>query len=167
MLFRSRVVGRVKELYKLANGKYVAPAPLEDTLARSRFVAQAFVYGENKEHNVCLVAPDWVNVASKFGVEGVTMPAPCTFEPRAKSEERLENHRTEIVHLMEAEVEYHGSKFKSFEKPERVGVVSEGFNAARGMVTPKLSVKRAAVLAAHQLDIDGLYGDGEDVAVAA
>ena len=26
------------------------------------------------------------------------------------------------------------------------------------MVTPKLSVKRAAVLAAHQLDIDGLYG---------
>ena len=41
-----RVVGRVKELYKLANGKYVAPAPLEDTLARSRFIAQAFVYGE-------------------------------------------------------------------------------------------------------------------------
>ena len=68
---------------------------------------------------------------------------------------------------MEAEVEYHGAKFKSFEKPGRVGVVSEGFNAARGMVTPKLSVKRAAVLAAHQLDIDGLYGDGEDVAVAA
>jgi len=162
-----RVVGRVKELYKLANGKYVAPAPLEDTLARSRFIAQAFVYGENKEHNVCLVAPDWVNVANKFGVEGVTMPAPFTFEPRAKIEELLENHRTEIVHLMEAEVEYHGSKFKSFEKPERVGVVSEGFNAARGMVTPKLSVKRAAVLAAHQLDIDGLYGDGEDVAVAA
>ena len=114
-----------------------------------------------------MVAPDWVNVANKFGVSGVTMPAPFTFEPREKIEELLENHRTEIVHLMEAEVEYHGSKFKSFEKPERVGVVSEGFNAARGMVTPKLSVKRAAVLAAHQLDIDGLYGDGEDVAVAA
>ena len=38
---------------------------------------------------------------------------------------------------MEAEVEYHGSKFKSFEKLERVGVVSEGFNAASSM-TPKI-----------------------------
>ena len=163
-----RVVGRVKELYKLANRKYVAPAPLEDTLARSRFIAQAFVYGENKEHNVCLGSARLGQRGEQVRCEGVTMPAPFTFEPRAKIEELLENHRTEIVHLMEAEVEYHGSKFKSFEKPERVGVVSkEGFNAARGMVTPKLSVKRAAVLAAHQLDIDGLYGDGEDVAVAA
>ena len=126
-----RVVGRVKELYKLANGKYVAPAPPK-IRARSRFIAQAFVYGENKEHNVCLVAPDWVNVANKFGVSGVTMPAPFTFEPREKIEELLENHRTEIVHLMEAEVDYHGSKFKSFEKPERVGVVSEGACGANG-----------------------------------
>ena len=143
-----RVVGRVKELYKLANGKYVAPAPLEDTLARSRFIAQAFVYGENKEHNVCLVAPDWVNVANKFGVSGVTMPAPFTFEPREKIEELLENHRTEIVHLMEAEVDYHGKKFKSFEKPGR-GLRERGVQCCgKGHGHARSSVKRAAVLAA-------------------
>ena len=157
-----RVVGRVKELYKLANGKYVAPAPLEDALARSRYVAQAFVYGSDRAHNVCLVAPDWANVAKKFGVDGVAMAAPFTFEPKATIEALLEEHRAAIVELMEAEVAYHAEGFKSFERPERVGVVGEGFNAARGMITPKLSVKRAAVLAAHQADLDGLYGGGDD-----
>ena len=35
-----QVTGRIKEQYKLENGKYVVPAPLEDGITRSLFIAQ-------------------------------------------------------------------------------------------------------------------------------
>ena len=48
-------------------------------------------------------------------------------------------------------------------QPDRCGTLP--LHLGMGCTAPVESV--AAVLAAHQLDIDGLYGDGEDVAVAA
>ena len=42
------ITGRVKELYKLENGKYVAPAPLEEKLQLSPFIAQCVVYGADQ-----------------------------------------------------------------------------------------------------------------------
>lgn len=162
-----RIVGRIKEQYKLANGKYVVPTPLEEQLARSRFIAQSFLYGDNKESNVALIAPDWVQVAEKFGEPGsVTMVAPFTYEPASVVEQLYEAHHDELKKLLEAEVEAHSGAFKSYEKPERIAVLKEGFNAKRGMTTPKMSVKRASVLAAHEADIEALY-EAEAEAIAA
>jgi len=37
--------GRIKEQFKLENGKFVVPASLEDVYARSPFIAQIFITG--------------------------------------------------------------------------------------------------------------------------
>ncbi|HEX2675246.1 MAG TPA: AMP-binding protein, partial [Polyangiales bacterium] len=57
------ITGRVKELYKLSNGKYVAPAALEEKLTLSPYVAQCLVYGSDKPHNVALIVPDMASLA--------------------------------------------------------------------------------------------------------
>jgi long-subunit acyl-CoA synthetase (AMP-forming) len=57
-----KVTGRIKELYKLENGKYVTPVPLEDDLCRSQFILQCMVYGANRPFNVALIVPDFVQV---------------------------------------------------------------------------------------------------------
>jgi long-subunit acyl-CoA synthetase (AMP-forming) len=59
-----KVTGRIKELYKLENGKYVTPVPLEDDICRSQFVLQCMVYGSNRPFNVALIVPDFVQVLS-------------------------------------------------------------------------------------------------------
>ena len=46
-------------------------------------------------------------------------------------------------------------------------MLKEGFNAKRGMTTPKMSVKRASVMAAHSGDLDALYAEEEAEAMAA
>mmetsp|Transcript_26912 Transcript_26912/g.83735 ORF Transcript_26912/g.83735 Transcript_26912/m.83735 type:complete len:664 (-) Transcript_26912:58-2049(-) len=163
-----RIVGRIKEQYKLANGKYVVPTPLEEQLARSPYIAQAFLYGDNKEANVALVAPDWVQIADKFGEPGsVQMVAPFTYEPAAVIETLALEHQDAIKALVESEVGAHSGAFKGYEKPASICVLKEGFNAKRGMTTPKMSVKRASVLAAHMGDIDALYEGPEAEALAA
>jgi hypothetical protein len=44
--------------------RYVVPAPLEDMLTRSQYIAQAFVYGDNKPYNVTLIVPDLAEVCA-------------------------------------------------------------------------------------------------------
>ncbi|MEE8526808.1 MAG: long-chain fatty acid--CoA ligase, partial [Thermoanaerobaculia bacterium] len=52
------ITGRIKEQYKLENGKYVVPAPLEELLQLSPFISQAFIHGADKHYNVALLVPD-------------------------------------------------------------------------------------------------------------
>ena len=52
------ITGRIKELYKLKNGKYVAPAPLEEKLKLSPFIAHCMVYGADQPYNVALIVAD-------------------------------------------------------------------------------------------------------------
>ena len=54
-----KITGRIKEQYKLENGKYVVPGPIEDIICRSHFIQQALLFGDNKEYNVILVVPDF------------------------------------------------------------------------------------------------------------
>lgn len=54
-----KITGRIKEQYKLENGKYVVPAPLEDIVCRSHFVNQCLLFGDNRSFNVLLVVPDF------------------------------------------------------------------------------------------------------------
>ena len=39
------LTGRIKEIYKLENGKYVSPGPLEEELKLSTYINQALVFG--------------------------------------------------------------------------------------------------------------------------
>jgi long-chain acyl-CoA synthetase len=40
----------------------VVAAPLEDQLVRSRFIAQAFVFGDNKPYTIAIIVPDFIEV---------------------------------------------------------------------------------------------------------
>ena len=53
------ITGRIKEQYKLENGKYVFPATLEEEIQLSPWVENVLIYGEGRSHNVCLVVPDF------------------------------------------------------------------------------------------------------------
>jgi long-chain acyl-CoA synthetase len=57
-----KITGRIKEQYKLENGKYVVPAPLEDIVCRSHFINQCLLFGDNREFNVLLVVPEYTQI---------------------------------------------------------------------------------------------------------
>jgi long-chain acyl-CoA synthetase len=96
-----KITGRLKEQYKLENGKYVVPAPLEDDLCRSHFIAQAIIYGENKPFNICLIHPDFVEVKNYLIKKGVKLPESGTNEEEEKK--YLVEH-PEIIQLLTQEV---------------------------------------------------------------
>jgi long-chain acyl-CoA synthetase len=74
------ITGRVKEQYKLENGKYVAPAPLEESLKLSQFIANVMVHGANKPFNIAVIVPDMDTLKKWAAEKGIpTDPLPDLF----------------------------------------------------------------------------------------
>lgn len=140
------ITGRIKEQYKLLNGKYVVPTPLEETLRLSPFIANCMIDGENQDHNVAVIVPDFAVLSAWAAERGIAA------DPRTLV-------RDERVRALFAdEVEKHSASFRAFEKVKRFILVPEDFTIENGMLTPKLSIKRRRVLEAYGKQLAALYG---------
>lgn len=137
------ITGRIKEQYKLENGKYVVPSPLEEELKLSPYIANAMIYGSNKPYNVVLVVPDR---------DAMTTWA----QEHGKSLEGIDDD-PEFRKLLEAEVERCSARFKGYERPRKVAITLEDFTTDNGLLTPKLSLKRNLVVARYGELLEKLY----------
>ncbi|MBX7191134.1 MAG: long-chain fatty acid--CoA ligase [Sandaracinaceae bacterium] len=139
------ITGRIKEQYKLENGKYVAPAPLEELIKLSGFVANAMVYGDNKPYNVALVVANMAEVQKWADAHGVSGSGAAL----------LENDKVQA--LLREEVDKHSADFKQFEKIKKIKLISEDFTVDNGMLTPKMSLKRRVVMQRYGEALQTLY----------
>jgi long-chain acyl-CoA synthetase len=139
------ITGRVKEQYKLLNGKYVVPTPLEEKMKLSPYISNAMVYGMNREFNVAVVIPDYEALKGWAAEKGLD-PNPASL---AKSEE--------LRALIEDEVNQFSAEFKGYEKARKLFIGDEDFTTENGMLTPTLKLKRRVVLQRYNDAIESLY----------
>ena len=139
------ITGRVKEQYKLENGKYVAPAPLEESLKLSAYIDQVMLYGFNRPHNVAVIVaamPAVEKFAEENGISG--------------SGESLLGD-TLVRELFQKQLEHYGKDFKSFERPQNFALLSEEWDIDNGLLTPTLKLKREVVEVQFRSQIESLY----------
>jgi long-chain acyl-CoA synthetase len=137
------ITGRIKEQYKLENGKYVVPSPLEEKLKLSPFIANVMIYGANKPHNVALVVPDAEAVRGWAAKQGVAL------EDVARNEQ--------VRQLLRTEIETHSKELKGYERVQNFIIALEDFTTDNGMLTPTLKLKRRVVLERYGDDLEALY----------
>jgi len=140
------LTGRIKEQYKLENGKYVVPSPLEEELKLSPHILNVMLHGANRLHNVALVVIDEASVRSWAKDEGITL-GDATQNPEVKK-------------LIRAELERYSATFKGYERPRDFVLALEDFSSENGMLTPSLKVKRRYVLARYGDALEALYSKG-------
>jgi long-chain acyl-CoA synthetase len=139
------ITGRIKEQYKLENGKYVVPTPLEEELKLSPFVSNVMVYGDNKLYNVALIVANLEAVKQHLAKDGGTVPSGnLVDDPKVRA-------------IFTEEVKKFSEKFKGFESVQDFALISEDFTADNGMLTPSLKLKRRSVLEKYGTMIDALY----------
>lgn len=141
------ITGRIKEQYKLENGKYVSPAPLEEYLKLSPYIANVMVYGENRPYNVALVVAD---------MDSLTRWAKSRGVDTSDVDALLRDER--VRKLMSEQIDQYSADFKQFEKIRKFAIVAEDFTTQNDMLTPSLKVKRRVVMTTFGPVIDSLYG---------
>jgi long-chain acyl-CoA synthetase len=139
------ITGRVKEQYKLLNGKYVVPTPLEEKMKLSPYISSAMVHGMNREYNVAIIIPDY-EALKAWAIEKGLDADPASL---AKSDA--------VRALIEEEVQKYSSEFKGYEKARKIYIGEEDFTTENGMLTPTLKLKRRVVQERYGEAIESLY----------
>jgi long-chain acyl-CoA synthetase len=128
------ITGRIKEQYKLENGKYVFPAALEEDICLNHYVQSALVYGANKEYNICLIVPDPVSLDSYAQKNNLTKD----FKTLVENKDIQKMITDEIVASLK-------KKYGSYEIPRKFLFISEPFTLENGMLTQTMKLKRKVI----------------------
>ena len=142
--------GRIKEQYKLENGKYVVPSPIEEQLQLSGYIMQAMVYGEQRPYNVALVVPDFEYLklwAAENGIDASDTKA------------LLSNEKVRDLYV--AELQKTQENVKRYEQVRDFVLEDNEFSPENGLLTPSLKIKRRAVMAKYGDQIDDMYEGGD------
>jgi long-chain acyl-CoA synthetase len=142
------ITGRIKEQYKLENGKYVVPAPLEDQLQLSGLIAQAMVYGDNKLYNVAVLFPDFIAIRKWAADNGIQ---------KDLSDKALCKNNKVQDRVRQAIDEQQQRIFKGYERIRDFRLITEEMTVENDMLTPKMSMKRRNVIKAYQPLLDEMY----------
>eukprot|EP01114_Cavostelium_apophysatum_P004812 TRINITY_DN1519_c0_g1_i3.p1 TRINITY_DN1519_c0_g1~~TRINITY_DN1519_c0_g1_i3.p1 ORF type:complete len:692 (+),score=193.63 TRINITY_DN1519_c0_g1_i3:135-2210(+) len=142
------VIDRKKNIFKLAQGEYVAVEYLEGVYIRSQFILQVWVYGSSyKRYLVAVVVPDpdylklW---AATHHVEG-DYKSLCA-NPKLK--EAILKDMNRIAK---------DANLTGFEYIKSIHVVSEAFTTENDLLTPSFKLRRPYLQKAYQSEIDAMY----------
>jgi long-chain acyl-CoA synthetase len=139
------LTGTLKELFKLANGSYVAPAPLEEAIQRSPFIEQCFIYGANQSYPVAIIVPDVMALLSWAKDRGLS----------AFIETLLHDQKTREL-IME-EIATCSRNFKFFERIRDFTLISKKFSIVEGTLTPTFEYKRRVIAEKYQDVLEKMY----------
>ncbi len=140
------ITGRIKEQYKLENGKFVFPVSLEEEIKLIPLVETAMIFGDGKPYNVCLVVP-YVQALEKYAKNHGLPPYPD--EP-AKREDVRDLISSEIRNALKG-------KFGNYEIPQEFIFISEPFTVENDSLTQTLKLKRHVILERYKAQIEALY----------
>ncbi|KAF9360084.1 hypothetical protein BGX34_007964 [Mortierella sp. NVP85] len=143
------LIDRAKNIFKLAQGEYIAPEKIEAVLAKHHLVAQVFVYGHSLQASLV----------------GVVVPDPETLKPWANEnglagksyEELCSQPLVRTTLLKELTAFGKGNDLKGFEILKDIHVTSEQFSLENDLLTPTFKLKRHAAKDKYSVEIERMY----------
>lgn len=140
------ITGRIKEQYKLENGKYVVPVPIEEAMKLSPWVINVMVHGANRPYNVAIVVPDMEKLKAWAAEKSIPVdPLPALLQ------------HPEVLSHFRDEIAKHTQEIKGYERVRNFALVAEDFSIDNDLLTPKMSLKRRNVVQRYETTINGLY----------
>ncbi len=145
-----KITDRKKEMFKLSNGKYIAPQVIENKLKESFFIEQAMVVGENEKFASALISPNF----------------PFLHEWASRHEIKYQDN-AELIALREVndrvnkEVKELNKDLSDHEKIKRIRLVKDEWTPESGLLSPTAKLKRRKINEAYGSILSEIYAAGK------
>lgn len=143
-----KIVDRVKNIFKLQQGEYIAPEKIENVYVRSKYVAQAFVYGNSlKSTLIGIVVPEETVLFEWAKEHGVA----ADFKKLCKN--------TELKEIILKDMNQQGKLggLKGFEQVKNIYLHDDLFSIDNDLLTPTMKAKRPNLQKMFQEQLDEMY----------
>ena len=129
-----KITDRKKDILVLANGKKVAPQPIENRLKTSPLIAEVVLLGDNSGTVGALVVPNYELLKAWAKEQGrdIRKSEELAADPAAKK-------------YVKSEIDKLSKELADFEKIKRLALLPHAFTQEGGELTPTLKVKRKVV----------------------
>jgi long-chain acyl-CoA synthetase len=143
-----KITDRKKEIIVNAYGKNVAPAPIENTLKSSRWIAPAVVIGDRRKYLSALIVPDFEALAGWAGEHGLAAEPPAELVKAPALRE-----------LIQGEIDRVNADLAGYEKIVAWELLPAELTLESGELTPTQKVKRRVIHEKYAGVIEGLYSE--------
>jgi len=140
------ITDRKKEIFKLSNGKYVAPQIVENKLKESMFIDQTIVIGENEKFASALISPNFPQLHKWCYAKGIKF---------ADNKELIV--MPEVVEYFQNEVNQVNKNLNATEHIKRFRLVADEWSAQTGELSQTLKLKRRQIHEKYSTIIDNIY----------
>ena len=144
------ITDRKKEMFKTSGGKYITPQPMEIRLCRSKYIEQAMVIGDSRQHPGVIIEPDMAELKAWCQAEGIDT-----------SDLKAMVAHEKVQKLYRGEVNEVNKKLSSWEKMKRFHVVTDTWTVDNKLITPTLKLKRKNLMELYASEIAEMYKDEE------
>ncbi len=140
------VTDRKKEIFKLSNGKFIAPQIIENIFKESPIIDQIMVIGEHEKFASALISPnvkyfdDWKkssNISFSSIEELIQLP--------------------EVLSLFSSEISKFNKRLSSYEGINRFRLVKDAWSPETGELSPTLKLRRQYVSEKYRSFVEQIY----------
>lgn len=150
-----KIIDRAKNIFKLAQGEYIAPEKLENVYIQCPFISQIHVHGDSlQSYLVAIIVPE-LEMCREFlrASEEVKTEGDISIEEVCASQTLKEEILKSLQELAKA------NKFNGLERVKKIYLHNEEFTVDNGLLTPSFKLKRAVSTKTFRQQLDALYID--------
>lgn len=143
-----KITDRLKEVFKLSGGKFVAPLPIENKMKESLFIRNIMVIGENEKFCAALVVPEFDFIKKWCEKKSV--------------KDYLQNGMTcsdAVKERIGKEIQHYNKRFSHIEQVKKFELVDRDWTVETGELTPTLKLKRREIMKNYKHLIEKIYSE--------
>ncbi|MBS4012626.1 MAG: long-chain fatty acid--CoA ligase [Bacteroidetes bacterium] len=140
------VTDRKKEIFKLSNGKFIAPQLIEIMFKESALIDQLMIVGEHEKFAAAIISPNFKYFEDLRSNNEVSY---------ADNNELIENQS--IISMMSSEVEKMNKALNPHEKVVKFKLVTDEWTPATGELSPTLKLRRQVIAEKYSDLISQIY----------
>lgn len=155
------LTGRAKDTIVLTNGENIEPQPIEDACARSIYIDQLVLVGQDRRTLGALIVPNFETLEQWVAEQNLNLKLP---EPNSSPETVTQSdlYNRAIVDLYRDELNREVKNRPGYRPDDRIGefrFIAEPFSQENGTMTQTFKIKRPQVQDKYQSIIDQMYAN--------